>query len=79
MAEVSDMGEIFLTQRANIRTFPLDFAFSGSEKPAQDSEQTGLAATVWSGELDVCSGRHRQIEFAKKPAISAHAAKPADL
>jgi len=56
MTKVSHRCDIFLTQRANIRTFPLDLTFSRREESAQNPEQTGFAASVWSGELDVRAG-----------------------
>src|ERR1041385_3767729 len=43
---------------ANIRTIPLDLTFGRRKESAQNPEQTGFAASVWSGELDVRAGRH---------------------
>ena len=56
MAEVSHVRDIFLTQRANIRTIPKNLTFCGRKQSAQDAKQTGLAATVGAGELDESAG-----------------------
>ena len=79
MAEVRYRCEIFLTERANVRTLPFDLAFRRGEKSTKDPKQTGFAAAVWSGELNERSGRHCQIESAKEPAISTHASELTDL
>ena len=79
MAQVSHRRDIFLTQRANIRTLPLDFTFRRRQQAAQDAKQTSLAASVRAGELDEGAGRKRKIETPKQPAISADAAEFADL
>jgi len=56
VAEVSQLRDIFLTQRANIRTVPKNLTFGGRKQSAQDAQETGLAAAVRAGELDESAG-----------------------
>ena len=79
MTQVGDVREIFITQRANIRTLPTHFTLRWSQQSAQNAQQASLATSIRSGELNKGSGRQFKIETPEESAIPTYAAEFTDL
>src|SRR5258707_7846491 len=74
MGDVGDLRAILFTVAADISSIPANVAGSRRHQPADDSQQAGLAASVWTKRLEKAASGQRKAQPAKQPAFAARTA-----
>src|SRR5258708_892613 len=71
MGDVGDLRAILFTEAADIGSIPANFASSRRRQPADDSQQAGLAASVWTKRLEKAASRQIKAPLPKQPPYAA--------